>query len=150
MELEWFSLVHRGGDGARRKSDPRDSDEQQKLEKFSGPNFERRWRRNYCESEGGLNMKVESLCRGFATVQRSCTEVACTGGEMRRKMAPRSRKTGTSFSILSRSRLRFLPSQRGRRCRGGSWSAAAHLGVVGDEEERRGRCRRRRSEGRPG
>jgi hypothetical protein len=28
--------------------------------------------------------------------------------------------------------------QRVETCRGGSWSAAAHLGVVGDEEEAAG------------
>jgi hypothetical protein len=41
-EGERMDLVHCGGDGARRKSDPCDSDEQQKLKKVSGPNFERR------------------------------------------------------------------------------------------------------------
>lgn len=29
----------------------------------------------------------------------------------------------------------FLPIQRVETCRRGSWSASAHLGVVGDEEE---------------
>ena len=41
--------------------------------------------------------KVVDQTRGFTKVQRSRAGVACAGGEMHRKMAPRSRKLELRF-----------------------------------------------------